>query len=67
MGFIASVVDKRKEEKLDSISVLILKDFIEVFPEKLQGLPSEREISFEIELLTGTGPISKAPYRMAPV
>ena len=39
---------------------------MDIFPEELPGLPPVREISFEIELLPGTGPISKAPYRMAP-
>ena len=34
-----------------------------VFPEELPGLPLDREI----ELLPGTVPISKAPYRMAPI
>ena len=29
------------------------------------GLPREREIEFAIELLPGTTPISKAPFRMA--
>ncbi|KAL5537990.1 hypothetical protein UlMin_046171 [Ulmus minor] len=32
----------------------------------LPGIPPDREIEFEIELLPGTAPISKAPYRMAP-
>ena len=40
--------------------------FPDVFPEELPGLPPDREIEFEIELLPGTTPISKAPYRMAP-
>ncbi|KAL5537339.1 hypothetical protein UlMin_046267 [Ulmus minor] len=38
----------------------------DVFPEELPGIPPEREISFEIELLPGSAPVSKAPYRMAP-
>ena len=38
---------------------------MEVFPEKLLGLPSDREISFEIELIQGTSPISKTPYCVA--
>jgi len=29
------------------------------------GLPPDREIEFTIELVPGTAPISKAPYRMA--
>ena len=40
--------------------------FPDVFPEELPGLPPDREIEFEIELLPGTALISKASYRMAP-
>ena len=39
---------------------------MDVFLEELPGLPPDRAISFEIELLPRTAPISKAPYRMAP-
>ncbi|GJW41341.1 retrotransposon protein, putative, ty3-gypsy subclass [Tanacetum coccineum] len=38
-----------------------------VFPDELPGLPPAREIEFGIELIPGAEPISKAPYRMAPV
>ncbi|GKA77537.1 putative reverse transcriptase domain-containing protein [Tanacetum coccineum] len=34
---------------------------------KLKRLPPEREVKFTIELIRGAQPISKAPYRMAPV
>ena len=64
MGFLASAVDRSKEEKLDPTNVPVVKEFVEVFPEELPGLPPMREISFEIELLLGTGPISKALYHM---
>ena len=57
MGFLVSVVEKWKDEKLESNNVSIVREFIEVFPEELPGLLPEREISFEIELLPGTGPI----------
>ena len=60
------MVDKTQETKNGPEEVPIVKEFIEVFPEELPGLPPEREISFEIELLPGSAPISKAPYRMAP-
>jgi hypothetical protein len=36
------------------------------FPEDLFGLPPDREVEFSIDLVPGTAPISKAPYRMAP-
>nr|GEW86781.1 reverse transcriptase [Tanacetum cinerariifolium] len=42
-------------------------DFSDVFPEELLGIPPEREVKFGIELISGTQPISKAPYRMAPI
>nr|GEX32679.1 retrotransposon protein, putative, Ty3-gypsy subclass [Tanacetum cinerariifolium] len=45
----------------------IVRDFSDVFPEELPGIPHEREVEFVIELILGTQPISKAPYRMAPI
>ncbi len=41
-------------------------DFLDVFPEELLGLPPEREVQFEIEVMPGVEPISITPYRMAP-
>ena len=38
-----------------------------MFPEDLPGLPSDRNLKFAIEVIPGTAPISKAPYRMAPM
>ncbi|XP_016706821.1 uncharacterized protein [Gossypium hirsutum] len=43
-----------------------IKDFSDVFPDELPGLPPNREVKFGIELLPGTAPVSIAPYRMAP-
>ncbi|KAL6219348.1 hypothetical protein ACLB2K_007107 [Fragaria x ananassa] len=43
----------------------VVKEFPDVLPEDLPGLPPVREIDFSIELLLGTMPISQAPYRMA--
>ncbi|WVZ63548.1 hypothetical protein U9M48_013172 [Paspalum notatum var. saurae] len=40
--------------------------FPDVFLEELPGLPPERDVEFRIELIPGTAPISKRPYRMAP-
>ncbi|GJR79527.1 putative nucleotidyltransferase, ribonuclease H [Tanacetum coccineum] len=45
----------------------IVNEFPNVFPEELLGLPPEREVEFTIELVPGAEPISKAPYRMAPL
>jgi RNase H-like domain found in reverse transcriptase/Reverse transcriptase (RNA-dependent DNA polymerase)/Retroviral aspartyl protease/Integrase zinc binding domain/Retrotransposon gag protein len=52
------------EIPIDQVDVV--KDFPEVFADDVSGLPPEREVEFTIELEPGTGPISRAPYRMAP-
>ncbi|XP_012442035.1 uncharacterized protein LOC105767051 [Gossypium raimondii] len=45
--------------------VRTIKDFSDVFPDELPGLPPNREVEFLIELLPGTALVSIAPYRMA--
>ena len=42
----------------------MVKDFSDVFPEELLGIPPDRDTEFLSELLPDTGPISKRPYRM---
>ncbi|WVZ63366.1 hypothetical protein U9M48_013003 [Paspalum notatum var. saurae] len=41
-------------------------DYPDVFLEELPGLPSDRDVEFRIDLVLGTAPVSKRPYRMAP-
>ena len=41
-----------------------MNEFLDVFPDELSGMPPDRDIKFIIELLTGTAPIAKRPYRM---
>jgi hypothetical protein len=53
---------------LDAASTLDIRtvsEFLDVFPEELPGMPPDREIEFAIELVPGTAPIFKRPYRMA--
>jgi hypothetical protein len=53
---------------LDAASTLDIRtvsEFPDVFPEELPGMPPDREIEFVIELVPGTAPIFKGPYRMA--
>jgi hypothetical protein len=45
----------------------IVREFLDVFPNDLPGMPPERAIEFRIELQPGTAPISKAPYKMSPI
>ena len=46
--------------------VRIVREYEDVFPKELPGLPPHREIEFSIELVLGTQLISISPYRMAP-
>ncbi|XP_070005398.1 uncharacterized protein [Nicotiana sylvestris] len=47
-------------------SVLVVKEFPDVFPADLPGMPPDIDIDFGIDLVRGTQPISIPPYRMAP-
>ena len=55
---------KRGQINLEDISVI--NEFPNGFPEELSGLPPEREVDLAIEVLCGTTPICRAPYRMVP-
>jgi hypothetical protein len=45
----------------------VIREFLDVFPNDLLGMPTERVIEFKIELQPGTAPITKAPYKMSPM
>ncbi|KAL8147704.1 hypothetical protein AgCh_005141 [Apium graveolens] len=65
-AYLAHVVDTSQEVPvLEAIPVV--NEFPDVFPDDLPGLPPDREIEFAIDLPPETKPVSKAPYRMAPV
>ncbi|GKG40077.1 hypothetical protein Tco_0466854, partial [Tanacetum coccineum] len=44
----------------------IVRDFLDVFPEDLSGLPSTRQVEFQIDQIPGAEPVARAPYRLAP-
>jgi hypothetical protein len=46
-------------------NIRVVRDFLDIFPEELPGMPSDREVEFVIDLLLGTAPISKRSYRMS--
>jgi hypothetical protein len=57
-----SLLNKVQGTSLDEIG--IVREYPDVFPEELPGMPPNCDIKFMIELLPGTPPISKRPYRM---
>ncbi|KAL0458791.1 UNVERIFIED_CONTAM: Retrovirus-related Pol polyprotein from transposon [Sesamum latifolium] len=64
-AYLASVHDTTKVSP-GVLEVPVVREFPDVFPEELPGLPPHREVDFEIETIPGAAPISIAPYRMAP-
>ncbi|GJX16236.1 putative reverse transcriptase domain-containing protein [Tanacetum coccineum] len=63
--FLAHVTEKEsKEKRLEDVTVI--RDFLEVFPEELPGLPPPRQVEFRIDLVPGAAPVARAPYRLAP-
>ena len=65
-GYLPYAIEVRDSgSRLEDIP--IVREFPNVYPEDLPGIPPDREIDFQIKLTLGTEPISKAPYRMAPL
>nr|GFD48802.1 putative reverse transcriptase domain-containing protein [Tanacetum cinerariifolium] len=67
--FLAHVTTKEaegKSEKKQLENVPIVRNFPEVFPEDLPGLPPTQQVVFQIDLIPGAAPIAQAPYRLAP-
>nr|GFA03083.1 putative reverse transcriptase domain-containing protein [Tanacetum cinerariifolium] len=56
--------DKSEEKRLEDVP--IVKDFPEVFPEDLPGIPPARPVEFQIDLVPGVVLVARAPYRLAP-
>ncbi|GJV47358.1 putative reverse transcriptase domain-containing protein [Tanacetum coccineum] len=67
--FLAHVTTKETEDKSEKKrleDVPIVRNFPKVFPEDLLGLPSTRQMEFQIDLIPSVAPIARAPYRLAP-
>ncbi|GJX82276.1 putative reverse transcriptase domain-containing protein [Tanacetum coccineum] len=56
--------DKSEEKRLEDVP--IVREFPEVFPEDLPGLPPARQVEFQIDLVPGAAPVGRSPYRLAP-
>ncbi|GKC56951.1 putative reverse transcriptase domain-containing protein, partial [Tanacetum coccineum] len=68
--FLAQISAKKEEDKSEGKQlkdVPVVRDFPEVFPEDLPGLPPARPVEFQIDLIPGAAPVARAPYRLAPL
>ena len=63
-AYLAYVVETWKKGTLDEIPVV--REFPDVLPYDIAGLPLDTEVEFTIDLIPRTEPISIPPYRMAP-
>ena len=63
--FLAVILDSKRSQ-VDVEKIPVVREFPDVFPEELPGIPHEREVDLAIEIVPGTVPMSRAPYRMAP-
>nr|GFC56281.1 reverse transcriptase domain-containing protein [Tanacetum cinerariifolium] len=50
-----------KNKALIIEDVPVIRDFLEVFPEDLPGLPPSRQVKFRIDLIPGATPVARAP------
>nr|GFD17193.1 putative reverse transcriptase domain-containing protein [Tanacetum cinerariifolium] len=61
------VVEKKKSDEKRLEDIPVVKEFPNVFPKDLPGLPPIRQVEFQIDLILGTAPVAHAPYRLAPL
>nr|GEU79658.1 putative reverse transcriptase domain-containing protein [Tanacetum cinerariifolium] len=76
-GKVLIVLEEKPEEKMRQLmsakakekkhkEIVLVREFFEVFPDDLSGLPLVWEIKFLIELVPREMPVVKCPYRLAP-
>src|SRR4051812_19149962 len=58
-----SMLNSLKGVSMDSVPIVC--EYPDVFPEELPGMPPDRDVEFLIDLLPGSGPITKRPYKMS--
>ena len=63
--FFALILDSKRGQ-VDVEKIPIVREFQDVFPKELLGIPPKREVDLSIDIVPGTTPISKAPDKMAP-
>jgi len=62
------VAQIEKMSTAEQISMIpVVDEYTNVFPDEIPELPSSRDVDFTIDLILGASPVSKEPYRMAPV
>nr|GFD11413.1 putative reverse transcriptase domain-containing protein [Tanacetum cinerariifolium] len=67
--FLANITSTKDEDKSNGKrleGVPVVREFPEVFPKDLPGIPPTRQVEFLIDLVPDAAPVARAPYRLAP-
>ena len=64
--FLALILDSKRGQ-VDVEKILVVREFPNVFPRELPGIPIQMEVDLSIEIVTRTAPMTREPYRMAPM
>ncbi|GJW18090.1 putative reverse transcriptase domain-containing protein, partial [Tanacetum coccineum] len=59
------VVEIPLEDEPKLSDIYVIRDYVDVFPEDLSGLPPQQQDEFRIDLVPGATPVAKSPYRLA--
>ena len=61
------VAQTEKKSTVEKISMIpIVEEYVDVFSDEIPELPPSKDVDFTIDLIPGAGPVSMAPYWMAP-
>ncbi|GJV43997.1 hypothetical protein Tco_1428533 [Tanacetum coccineum] len=60
------VTEKKKSDDKRLEDILVAREFPEVIPEDLPGLPLVSQVEFQIDLIPRAAPVARTPYRLAP-
>ena len=66
-SYAVTLIDEENMNNIDKLKledIPILKEYLDIFPKEIPGLPPKQELDFTIDLVPGAVPSSKAPYRM---
>ncbi|GJS97256.1 hypothetical protein Tco_0804224 [Tanacetum coccineum] len=66
--FLAYITEKKTKDKSEEkqLEDVIMRNFSNVFPEDLSGLPPTQKVEFQINLVPGVAPVAQMPYRLPP-
>ncbi|GJU06815.1 reverse transcriptase domain-containing protein [Tanacetum coccineum] len=65
-GETLNIQEKKKSDEKRLEDIPVVKEFPDIFPEDLLGLPPVRQVEFQIDLIPGAALVARAPYRLAP-